>query len=49
MFKSNAIQKELEELITVHENGDGFGDLDAKADAQLIKQAKSTLKYINKH
>jgi len=26
VFKPNAIQKELEELFTVHENGGGFGD-----------------------
>ena len=32
MFKSNAIQKELEKLVSVHENGGGFGDPDAKAE-----------------
>jgi len=32
VFKSNAIEKELEELVSFHENGGGFGDPDAKAE-----------------
>jgi len=32
MLKSNAISKELEQLVSVHESGGGFGDPDAKAE-----------------
>ena len=30
MSKSNTIEQELEELVSFHENGGGFGDPDAK-------------------
>jgi len=32
VFKSGAIEKELEELVSIYENGGGFGDPDAKAE-----------------
>lgn len=32
MFKSKEIERELDELISFHENGGGFGDPDAKAE-----------------
>ena len=31
-FKTNAIEKELDNLVSFHENGGGFGDPDAKAE-----------------
>jgi hypothetical protein len=30
LFTSSAIEKELEQLTSIHENGGGFGDPDAK-------------------
>jgi len=30
--KQNSIEQELEELISIHDNGGGFGDSDAKAE-----------------
>lgn len=32
VFESKLIEKELERLTTIHENGGGFGDPDAKAE-----------------
>jgi|GEM_PF-924830 hypothetical protein len=32
MFKSKEIENELEELVSFHESGGGFGDPDAKAE-----------------
>ena len=32
MFQSRRIEKELEELVSIHEDGGGFGDPDAKAE-----------------
>ena len=32
MGKQTTIEKELEDLISIHENGGGFGDPDAKAE-----------------
>ena len=32
MFKSTAIEKKLNKLVSFHENGGGFGDPDAKAE-----------------
>lgn len=32
MFKSDAIEKELETLVSIHESGGGFGDPDAIAE-----------------
>ena len=54
MFKPNAIQKELEELVSVYENGGGFGDPDAKAEHErkidLLKhqQIQEVSKSINR-
>ena len=32
MFNSQKIESELAELVSIHENGGGFGDPDAKAE-----------------
>ncbi len=32
MSKSKSFEQELEELVSIHENGGGFGDPDAKAE-----------------